>query len=352
MTFKVGDLLKPKKGVPYNITRGDCILKVVKLLRFGSIDVQVMEHEEEYRISSIHTVNSAHFIKLGEAAVVEKKPFKYRLRGGWKEGIDELLHSKFSSTSSFASLNEDGTADTYMNTVCHSALNKGGPGTLFVVSRIDKEGRKKNLRDRVFYNWLIKISPYSSFIINTRYADAMRRGLIVRTDVPANLMVQALVVSRHPWEHTELIDLWYSLVKKGVHPNIAFPLVFFVREEEEDKWIYTLHEGNHKAISSKYLDLEFFKNFMKGEYTAARPNFYNNARYTGMFSLWNGKTVGSTWLDDKDAKNLVLTEMPTDSIEKMIGWDKVEIIIRYTSSELVIKTLFNKAIEIEKEIKE
>jgi hypothetical protein len=74
-----------------------------------------------------------------------------------------------------------------------------------------------------FLNWLFNKSQYSSAFQNRSGKLALSKGYcIADPTVNANIMAGGLVASRRLWEYTSVLHVWDELVKRGVHPALAY----------------------------------------------------------------------------------------------------------------------------------
>ncbi len=83
--------------------------------------------------------------------------------------------------------------------------------------------------ERAFYEWFLNFSPFSKVFVSKSIKKVMDdRIVIVDPDHPNELMFDALICIRLPWEAYyktttyKRTRIWYRLVQLGVHPNLAF----------------------------------------------------------------------------------------------------------------------------------
>jgi len=159
-------------------------------------------------------------------------------------------------------------------TNCHSALDTGGvvwftrlggigiPGVdgSTVHPKIATESQKAWLA------WYLgPTSPWSDVVSehNQDIDFAIEHGLLIVPDHQArNYAYNALIASRFPTEFHECCAIWFDLVKKGVHPNIAMLAVSAKLAPE----LGHAYNNNHSAIVDNYmLTAKRFEGFARGK---------------------------------------------------------------------------------------
>jgi hypothetical protein len=114
------------------------------------------------------------------------------------------------------------------NTVCHAQLGYWGQASEFIASRIQwKNNEFRPLPNKVvddYLFWLTSRSPYTKAFVLKGGKKIRKLGyLVVRTDIPANLLAGALFAHRAITEHKGSIALcWWHLKEAGLHPDLAF----------------------------------------------------------------------------------------------------------------------------------
>jgi len=73
-----------------------------------------------------------------------------------------------------------------------------------------------------YLTWVMNDSPWSRYIETKDLAEAKEKGIIVRTDIPANAMMCTFYALRYPTEYTAVVKAWGKYVKEGLDPAIAF----------------------------------------------------------------------------------------------------------------------------------
>lgn len=320
------------KRSPYNHTTDKAIMEVVRVDQ-KYIGVITLKHE-----APGHKVGEKYDDLLPEYFSLLKGA-KKRLKNEWKEDLKELMGQPFSFTASYIAINKNGTTESFPEAQCHSGLSRINVGCKFVISRIDKKAL--TVESKAFYNWLIKKSVYAPFITNRGATDAFREGLRMRTDVPSNMLAQALIISRHPWEFPETVRLWWLLVKAGINKDMAFAFTSLICNENKG-WVYFVSAGNHRAINGEHLSASFFKSYLSSKPANPNPNFYDNPQYQGVFNLWGRNS----------RNNLVLSKLKTDKVHEWMGWSGTINRDHYCSTASMLRQMVKLANEIEEEIRE
>lgn len=349
MSFKIGDTVTGKSITPYSITTKEALLIVVSVdgeLFSGRLISHKTKPETCGEI--YHGLDMDVFVLRKQVKFKFKPATTYRMRGTWKQGIEELLDGPTSSTSSYITLHESGSYSLEKISVCHAGLKRADKGVSFVVSRIDQVG--ETIGRRKFYNWLIKRSVYSPFIVNSHYADAVERGLILRTNVPSNLMLQALILSRYPNEWPESVEAWNLMVDAGIDEDLAILLTSFIKKKGEG-WCYSTRTENHRAFSAYHINGSFVKNYLARRVTYALENYYIDTYYRNIFSLFTNEAEGRERYMEP-TKDMIIKAIPKDMKTTVPGWSPgAKVGIEATSSALLIKEMKKVAKAFIKEVR-
>lgn len=149
----------------------------------------------------------------------------------WKEQIKLLLRMPSERLVQFVVIGAKGVdAPALEGRQCMSSLQLGGdiqPEVVICKLARTFEGfqpmRYKATRN--YLDWLLTESPFSDFYVTKSVAEVSETGVcIARCDIPANLMLAALVAFRHVWEFPSFIQAWQKLVEKGVDKAHALVL--------------------------------------------------------------------------------------------------------------------------------
>lgn len=179
---------------------------------------------------------------------------------------------------------------------CHAELSRiSWDKPLAVVSLIDytniKEVREKLGYTIPFYRWLLNDSIYRDCFVTKSPLEAIRRGVICRTDLPSNLLLGALIATRYPWEYGKSNFLaWCEFYRRGVNPSMAFVLCHsYLKKWGEEDVSFQGELLGHNSISLTSMGEEGLRAFLKGDrYRMLNPtsSLYKNNRYKWVTHAW------------------------------------------------------------------
>lgn len=217
----------------------------------------------------------------------------------------------------------DGKARYYWDGACHSGLTSLGGYWSTGLEITDKElvsvfsGIQKNETklqkerddmERTFLEWLLFHSPFKDGLLpDTAEGAREHRVLMGDVDKPANLMGAALMSTRIFNEHPASLTMWWTFVKNGLHPNIAFAFAhrLYITEKKTIGHYIPSHTGcfNGNLYAGRtgsstvrtYSIEEYLLNFLQGK-AINLDNTYRESPATALhsFKLWAGP--------NKDAK--------------------------------------------------
>ena len=133
-----------------------------------------------------------------------------------------------------------------------------------------------------FLEWLLNYSPYSSVFLTKSPKTAMRDGYYVAyTDTPSNLLAGALIAGRSMNEYTDIVVVWNELVKRGVHPNIAFAWAHLLGTEP-----FSLHTRcSHVAMDGRLIGDRYVLNFLQNV-RVDEPSYRETGTYRNIHNTW------------------------------------------------------------------
>ena len=328
--FKVGDVVTGVGRSSYSITTKHAIMVVLSAGARG-IKVEVIEHKDEMYVGETYDVSAVYFKKVegfkhARIKAIKKaaKKFKAKVgttihpsrfypRGKWSDSMDILKPciTKPKGTADFIILNADGTVDEHLGSACHAPLSYSRHNLpMYVVTAV----RAGMPNGKELVDWLINRSPYAEHIINKTVADVFDRGLIIRTNIPSNLLAQALIITRQLWEYEYIVKTWLALSKGGINETIAFAFAHLVTEDGGYKCQVT--GGGHNSMSGSYMNKEFFKNYLAGTPKNPNEDYISNSSYRGIHTLWSsdhehlyGDAVSKLVIHDKMLKGYEETKV-------------------------------------------
>lgn len=237
-------------------------------------------------------------------------------------------HSSFEGSANFMLFRKDISPVEYKEKPCHGALldfddEEGGFPTVIFSASVPNSTRN----DRTFYlNWLLNESPLRYAFIDATVEEALADGVWVRTDIPSNLMVAALIASRYCWVNYSIVERMYELNKAGLSANMSFIMshMFYVTHEGEcDVYAPAGYGAEEWVISPRHVDKELLTNFFNEEIKNTNSDFNVDSNYKGIFGLWSGDE------DEKDSGEPSSVRMIKEMIPyeqsltyTYIGWER------------------------------
>lgn len=210
-------------------------------------------------------------------------------------------------------------AREYPNRSCHSLLNDAAnTKSSYIISRV----WMTEDRDYALIDWLVKESLWAKYIINKDAEDVDERCLIIRTDIPSNLMAQALILTRQIWEFPNLVEIWDELVSFGIAKDLAFALAHGVSKNANKKGYIKNSTANlHSAMSSNFMTEEFFMNYLNDRPKNPNNTYQNRPNYRGVFGLWSGAEAESHMSMPSRAKHIFhQLDLPLDATRVLDDW--------------------------------
>lgn len=182
-------------------------------------------------------------------------------------------------------------------TQCHAQLNEAegfdfDNEVKYVINfyHYPHEGisREKQLR---YINWLINESPYADVFIVKDPEEVIDRFYTCRVDVPANMLVGALVCGRFLSEekNNNAFPVWYRLatLRKDLNAAFAFSHVF---RASSARTLFPIKlvsgEDYHNLICFSQASVDTVRNFVTDNKTNLEPNFNECWSYNRIENLW------------------------------------------------------------------
>lgn len=247
-----------------------------------------------------------------------------RLRRRLKE---EVIKEGESGLCDFAILTET-QENLYTSMPCHAAITRPcNSNPIAIVTLIRKP---ENIRIRGFVlkylEWLMNHSVYSECFVTKSGMEAVLSGIILRTNIPANLLVAALIATRYPWEHSlTFYFYWCQLVKRGVDKSLAFLAAHCVKEPTEGFYRFDNTPTVHVSIDTLEIGRRGIKLFIKKDYSKCllNPFYYRELNYRDVSKMFPGK-LGFISLNEMTYPHTKRVRNPFGSY-KVIGFKNKEI---------------------------
>lgn len=150
------------------------------------------------------------------------------------------------------------------------------------LQREDSQVEEEVLED--FLNYLVKESPFSEVFTVKDISFIRTYGAILKTDIPANLMIAAATVLRSLWEHTHIPTIWFKLVREGVNKDVALLGAHCIIEKEGRYQKNT--EFGHRAFDPNFVDEKLITNFLNRTPENPVENYSTSLKYSRIHVLY------------------------------------------------------------------
>jgi len=152
-------------------------------------------------------------------------------------------------------------------------------------------GNLTEAEQRVFYDWFLRRSPYAKCISTKSVDYAMKFGILIDGNFPANLVVGATIAQRVLWEYTPIVRSMQCLVKLGMNESIAFMIAHTYVVDGGGLIVSRHAKDGHTAIDGGCISDAVLINFYKGKMPNKLPNYSEHKNYDKIHMLW-GALVG------------------------------------------------------------
>lgn len=188
-----------------------------------------------------------------------------------KDLTKKFKEKKFdlSSTADFMSYHGDDHYQYYANNPCHNNINHvgiGGGEPLNIISGIQKNYRKFDAKlARPWLDYLINRSIWKDIYLNNDVDQVLKDScVVIHTNTPACLLMQALVATRHSWEYIPMMKAFSALVEGGCPEDMAILLAYLVSCNGDDASL-KVGPGSHKSLSPTYMTKPMIKSWLDHE---------------------------------------------------------------------------------------
>lgn len=172
-----------------------------------------------------------------------------------------------------------------------SRIGRGSIGLLLsLTDKFEREGLEVNFtaEENVRYlDWLLNRSPWASaFIGKDAPKSYQNRFVLLRTDIPANMLFGGGVAVRKMWETTSVKRVWLDMTAAGVQEDFAYYLGACAQLSGSDVG-WGAHERGHGNLETPFTYGTLLN------YLTHKPSkltgLYTAGEYVGGYSaMWNG----------------------------------------------------------------
>lgn len=202
----------------------------------------------------------------------------------------------YPDTSDWLIKYENGDRSLQTGRICHSGLNRGTKGALFVISSLLQRIKNRGLsleEETTYLHYLIHEGQFSeAFLIRDVQWCLDNHMVVMRTDVHGEIMTSAIVATRAMWEHEGSIKLFSALVNRGMDKGVANVLSLCFREfREEGKFWVGHNQTNHCVLNPLSRTHNEVKRFLLNTPDQLKlvGHYRVDGEYKGIQTLWSGQ---------------------------------------------------------------
>lgn len=196
---------------------------------------------------------------------------------------------------SVGGIKNDYTTKVTYDIGCYGILSYGYPeGMRALVAPVSHTCDVSDEVTNLFYNWLINDSYFAKVFVNTTVASISKYGFICRTNVPANLLVGALMLARWGWTTNNKGQALMLVLQKKQQLTMLERILFLqnISQETETKFHVNAY-NSFGTFSISYMSKTWYQNFLKNSPDNLLHTFAENTHYTNSTDIFR--------LFDKDA---------------------------------------------------
>lgn len=165
---------------------------------------------------------------------------------------------------------------------------------------------------RAYIDWCVNESPYRDVFLDKDPDYIMKHPIALDMDQHPRMVIGAAILIRYRSHLTSRVSFWHQLVKKGVHPDMAFILCNIYESNSKEGFVWNMDQGGHGLWhpgACKNTIINFIDHNPKiGSETVKARKF----SYTGLWNIWG--TV-DTYSSDK-----IICPQPQDEVQEKSGW--------------------------------
>jgi hypothetical protein len=149
-----------------------------------------------------------------------------------------------------------------------------------------------------YINWVVNESPYKDAFVIKDPKEIYNNYYLLRTDIPANMLVGACVVGRLSWEdhsgnginNEDFLNVWWHIVKNGGDPNLAFVFAHLFRGKTHNGELFPVicmaNKDAHHVCTFSKAKFSKIRNFVFDEKKNLERNFNEVKSYKRIENLW------------------------------------------------------------------
>lgn len=147
-----------------------------------------------------------------------------------------------------------------------------------VLSNLPPYNDEDKTKHYAWCNWLLKSPQYGNFILNSSGEEIAELGLMVDSRTPSNTLFSCLLL-RKTFKNSEITRTWNALVKAGVHPDLATPIVGAYCGGRVTRG--SRGEPENMGLSIGAIHKDSISNYLKGKPRTTAEDYSTSGAYRG-----------------------------------------------------------------------
>lgn len=136
-----------------------------------------------------------------------------------------------------------------------------------------------------YAGWLVNESPWVHIFVEKDPAHIRKTGFVLRTDVPHNMIVGAVMAARVPTEWRRKAAAFCALVERGVKGNTAYLLSHCVHLGTDGSWSSVGSDG-HTAVDTYRMGERAVRDFLRGAPDYLGKIYSSYGKYHDIHETW------------------------------------------------------------------
>lgn len=158
------------------------------------------------------------------------------------------------------------------------------------------DNKKKKLEDHEidYIKYIVKDSIFAPCFQTKNVNKIFNRGVIMKTDKPAQFVYSAATCIRYVSEYPDLVKMW-SIFREHIGDDAALILAHLFLPKHPDMYIsQACWSSQHKwMVGPAYFGVDQFKRFLERDLTGMNgfPSFSENTDYSRVVKIWNCSAI-------------------------------------------------------------
>lgn len=169
----------------------------------------------------------------------------------------------------------------------------------------------------LFWEYLVNDSPWRDVFLTKGLQEAEETGVLIRTDLPSNFVMQGVIGTRMPHEFPNRVELWYDVVQAGGDPDLAVLLSESIVSEEGYLSLNNRTGDIHDMFAPWNWSEDSIRNYLTGNLVGGNPPLAVSSVFDGVHSLYVGKPPAERFI------RKTLMDMPMASTRTVREFQRV-----------------------------